>query len=116
MLAIDDEGEVGETEIPGFMPGQTLFTTNTIGNTVVQATAEGVRLVDSATLAALSTWLAPEGSVVTVATSNPTQCAVALSARGGAMMGDDDEEEGARPCLVLLGISSSTRSLSELKR
>ena len=90
---------------------------------ILQATAQGVRLIDSASLTDISTWHAPEGTAVTMATSNLTQCAVALSSGGGGgggggMMGADDDEGGGAGgyAVVLLEIDVVARSLTERKR
>ncbi|KAI9905788.1 hypothetical protein PsorP6_013830 [Peronosclerospora sorghi] len=79
ILAIGDEDQMEEKDIPALKNVKTLLCRNMYGDMWLQATELEVRLISCTTLVVVSTWTAPSGSRITAAAANPTQVAVATS-------------------------------------
>uniref|UniRef100_H3G8E6 DNA damage-binding protein 1 n=1 Tax=Phytophthora ramorum TaxID=164328 RepID=H3G8E6_PHYRM len=84
ILAIGDEDEMEEKEIPAFTNAKTLLCRNMYGDAWLQVTESEVRLISCSTFSVGSTWSPPSGSRITVAAANPTQVVVATS--GGVLV------------------------------
>uniref|UniRef100_A0AAV1TCU6 DNA damage-binding protein 1 n=1 Tax=Peronospora matthiolae TaxID=2874970 RepID=A0AAV1TCU6_9STRA len=84
ILAIGDEDEMEEKEIPAFTNVKTLLCRNMYGDVWLQVTESEVRLIGCSTFLLSSTWSPPPESRITVAAANPTQVAVATS--GGVLV------------------------------
>ncbi|CAI5722603.1 unnamed protein product [Hyaloperonospora brassicae] len=84
ILAIGDEDEMEEREIPAFTNVKTLLCRNMHGDMWLQVTESEVRLISCSTLSLNSTWSPPTEMRITVAAANPTQVAVATS--GGVLV------------------------------
>ena len=81
---LDDSDTLDETEIAGFnAEAQTLCCGNMVGNTIVQATQESVRLVSTSDGKLLDEWKPDDGSAILSAKSNPTQ--IVVSSDGGKL-------------------------------
>ncbi|KAF1772263.1 HAD-like domain [Phytophthora cactorum] len=84
ILAIGDEDEMEEKEIPAFTNAKTLLCRNMYGDYWLQVTESEVRLISCTSFSLSSTWSPASGSRITVAAANPTQVAVATS--GGVLV------------------------------
>ncbi|OWZ04928.1 DNA damage-binding protein [Phytophthora megakarya] len=84
ILAIGDEDEMEEKEIPAFTNVKTLLCRNMHGDVWLQVTESEVRLISCISFSLSSTWSPPSGSRITVAAANPTQVAVGTS--GGVLV------------------------------
>uniref|UniRef100_M4BD31 RSE1/DDB1/CPSF1 second beta-propeller domain-containing protein n=1 Tax=Hyaloperonospora arabidopsidis (strain Emoy2) TaxID=559515 RepID=M4BD31_HYAAE len=84
ILAIGDEDEMEEKEIPAFTNVKTLLCRNMYGDVWLQVTESEVRLIGCITFSLSSTWSPPPESRITVAAANPTQVAFATS--GGVLV------------------------------
>ncbi|KAI9993806.1 hypothetical protein PInf_016327 [Phytophthora infestans] len=84
ILAIGDEDEMEEKEIPAFTNVKTLLCRNMYGDYWLQVTESEVRLISCSSFSLSSTWSPVSGSRITVAAANPTQVAVATS--GGVLV------------------------------
>uniref|UniRef100_A0A7S3QK85 DNA damage-binding protein 1 n=1 Tax=Dunaliella tertiolecta TaxID=3047 RepID=A0A7S3QK85_DUNTE len=82
LLAINQEDELDEAELPGFDANmQTLWCANMANDQLIQVTASGVRLIDCHSRHLVSEWKPSSGGAINVATGSPTQ--VAVSSGGG---------------------------------
>ncbi|KAG2483888.1 hypothetical protein HYH03_017282 [Edaphochlamys debaryana] len=78
LLALNEQEELDEAEIPGFDGGaQTLWCGNMASDHLVQVTSSSVRLVECGSLALASQWTPPPGFAINVAAGSPTQVVVA---------------------------------------
>ncbi|KAG1687986.1 hypothetical protein DVH05_004505 [Phytophthora capsici] len=84
ILAIGDDDEMEEKEIPAFTNVKTLLCRSMFGDVWLQVTEAEVRLISCTSFALTSSWSPPPGSRITVAAANPTQIAVATS--GGVLV------------------------------
>ncbi|TMW57264.1 hypothetical protein Poli38472_003189 [Pythium oligandrum] len=84
ILAIGDDDEMEEREIPSFLNVKTLYCRNLYGDTWLQVTETEMRVVDSHNFSVCSTWSPPTGARITVASGNPTQVVAATS--GGTLV------------------------------
>lgn len=79
ILAIGDNDEMEEKDVPAFLNVKTLVCRTMVGDLWLQVTESEVRLISCTTSLLVSTWNPPSGSRITVAAANPTQIALATS-------------------------------------
>mmetsp|Transcript_12957 Transcript_12957/g.36428 ORF Transcript_12957/g.36428 Transcript_12957/m.36428 type:complete len:1117 (+) Transcript_12957:258-3608(+) len=85
VLAMNDEEELEESEIPGFdAEAQTLYCGNVLHDQVLQVTRLGVRLADAKSGRLLLQWSPPDGHQVNGAAANASQ--VVLSTGDGMLL------------------------------
>ncbi|DAZ92907.1 TPA: LOW QUALITY PROTEIN: hypothetical protein N0F65_013069, partial [Lagenidium giganteum] len=79
VLAIGDDDEMEEKEIPTLLNAKTLHCRNLAGNGWLQVTEHEMRVICSESFQLRSSWKPPAGSRITVAAASPTQVVVATS-------------------------------------
>lgn len=84
ILAIGDDEEMEEREIPTMINAKTLYCRNLAGDGWLQVTESEMRIIHAQSLQVRASWQPPAGSRITVATGNPTQVLVATS--GGYLL------------------------------
>jgi len=85
VLAISEEDELDETDVPGFDSGsQTLLCANTSHNQLLQVTPTALFLVDASSRQQVATWAPPPGVAINVAAADAHQ--VLLGLGGGNLV------------------------------
>ena len=87
VLAMQDDDEIGEVELPGFDAECATLHCSDFGNgAVVQVTTRGARLLDASTMALASEWSPADGASISLACADGERLLVATAGRKLVML------------------------------
>ena len=87
VLAMQDDDEIGEVELPGFDAECATLHCSDFGNgAVVQVTTRGARLLDASTMALASEWAPADGASISLACADGERLLVATAGRKLVML------------------------------